>query len=120
MGATERIFEMMKYLCRVRHATMPELADKFGVSVRTIKRDIDELGYLIPLEIKSGRYEGGVYVMEDYRWDKAYMTAEDIDLLIKIKAIGANKQKLVLEGDELQRLEQIIITYSSGQRKLSF
>ena len=114
MGATERIFEMMKYLCRVRHATMPELADKFGVSVRTIKRDIAELGYLIPLEIKSGRYEGGVYVMEDYRWDKAYMTVEDIALLIKIKAVGANKQKLVLEGDELQRLGQIIITYWVG------
>ena len=92
MGTTERIFEMMKYLCQVRHATMPALAEKFGVSVRTIKRDIDELGYLIPLEIKTGRYEGGVYVMQGYKWDKAYMSAEDIALLIKIKKVGEKKK----------------------------
>ena len=28
MGTAERIIEMMKYLCRVRHSTMPELAGK--------------------------------------------------------------------------------------------
>lgn len=117
MGTTERIFEMMKHLCQVRHATMPELADKFGVSVRSIKRDIDELGYLIPLEIKTGRYEGGVYVMDDYRWDKAYMSAEDIALLIKIKTIGANGKRLILEGEDLLRLERIITTYSMPQAK---
>ena len=112
MGTTERILEMMKYLCQVRHATMPALAEKFGVSVRTIKRDIDELGYLIPLEIKTGRYEGGVYVMQGYKWDKAYMSAEDIALLIKIKKVGEKKESLVFEGDELSRLERIISTYS--------
>lgn len=112
MGTTERIFEMMKYLCQVRHATMPALAEKFGVSVRTIKRDIDELGYLIPLEIKTGRYEGGVYVMQGYKWDKAYMSAEDIALLIKIKKVGEKKERLVFEGDELSRLERIISMYS--------
>ena len=103
---------MMKYLCQVRHATMPALAEKFGVSVRTIKRDIDELGYLIPLEIKTGRYEGGVYVMQGYKWDKAYMSAEDIALLIKIKKVGEKKERLVFEGDELSRLERSISTYS--------
>ena len=112
MGTTERIFEMMKYLCQVRQATMPALAEKFGVSVRTIKRDIDEIGYLIPLEIKTGRYEGGVYVMQGYKWDKAYMSAEDIALLIKIKKVGEKKERLVFGGDELSRLERIISTYS--------
>lgn len=113
MGTPERIFEMMKYLCRVRHATMPQLAEKFGVSVRAIKRDVDELGYLIPLEIKTGRYDGGVYVMDGYRWDRAYMSAEDIDLLIQIKNIGKDKGRLVLEGDDLMRLERIISSYSA-------
>ena len=108
---------MMKYLCRVRHETMPNLAEMFGVSVRTIKRDIDELGYLIPLETKTGRYDGGVYVMEDYHWDKAYMSAEDIALLIKIKTAAENNEKVLFEGDDLQRLESIISTYSIPQRK---
>lgn len=106
---------MMKHLCQVRHTTMPALAEKFSVSVRTIKRDIDELGYLIPLEIKTGRYEGGVYVMQGYKWDKAYMSAEDIALLIKIKKVGEKKERLVFESDELRRLERIISTYSLPQ-----
>lgn len=96
---------------------MPELAQKFGVSVRTIKRDIDELGYLIPVLTKAGRYGGGVYVMDDYRWDKAYMREEEITLLIKIKNIGTNKEKLALEHNDLKILENIISTYSSTKIK---
>ena len=112
---TERIIDMMKYLCRVRYASMPKLAEMYGVSVRTIKRDIDELGALIPLQIKAGRYEGGVYVMEGYRWDKAYMSAEDIELLTKIKSIGEKQERLVLNQDALARLTRIISAYSIPQ-----
>lgn len=118
MGTTERIFEIMKYLCKVRYATMSELADMFGVSVRTIKRDIDELGYLIPLETKTGRYGGGVYVMDDYKWDKAYMSEEDISLLNKIKTTGINKQILIFDENDLIRIERIITTYSLQIKKL--
>lgn len=118
MGTTERIFEIMKYLCKIRYATMSELADMFGVSVRTIKRDIDELGYLIPLETKTGRYGGGVYVMDDYKWDKAYMSEEDISLLIKIKTTGINKQILIFDENDLIRIERIITTYSLPNKKI--
>jgi predicted DNA-binding transcriptional regulator YafY len=96
---------------------MTELAVKFGVSVRTIKRDIDELGYLIPIKTKFGRYEGGVYVMEDYKWDKAYMSDEDIALLVRIKEIAAVKQNVVLDEDDLQRLERLIVTYCMPKEK---
>lgn len=117
MGTTGRIFEMMKYLCQVRHATMSELANKFGVSVRTIKRDIDELGYLIPLQTRTGRYEGGIYVMEGYTWDRAYMSADDIALLIKIKTVSEKKEILQLDTESIQRLERIISTYSMPKFK---
>lgn len=49
MGTAERRLEIMKYLCRKRHATMSFLAEKFGVSVRTIQRDIFELTFMMPL-----------------------------------------------------------------------
>ena len=78
MGTTERIFKIMIYICRVRHSIIPELAEKFGVSIRTIKRDINELGYIIPIETRVGRNTGGVYVMEDYQWNNMYMSTEDI------------------------------------------
>lgn len=91
---------------------MPELADRFGVSIRTIKRDIDELGYIIPLQTKSGRYNGGVYVMKDYRWDMIYMNVTDIELLKRIKGVGQKGGKLILNKDEIKRLEGIIAKYS--------
>lgn len=117
MGTIGRILTMMKCLCQVRHATIPELAKQFGVSERTIRRDIEELGYFIPLETRAGRYEGGVYVMEDYVWDKAYMSAEDIELLIRIKTIGEKQERLMLDGTSLQRLGRIITTYSMPRAK---
>ena len=109
---TERIFDMMKYLCRARYTSMPKLAEMYGVSVRTIKRDIDVLGSFIPIETRSGRYEGGVYVMEGYRWDKSYMSAEDIALLAYIKQIGERQERLVLNQDDLVRLSRMISVYS--------
>ena len=117
MGTTERIFAIMKYLCQVRHSTMPELAEKFGVSVRTIKRDIDELGFLIPLETKTGRYDGGVYVIDGYCWDKAYMSKEDIALLEKVKTVMTNNTGTFFDGNDLQRLTRIISTYSAPRAK---
>lgn len=109
----------MAYICRARYATMSELANMFGVSTRTIKRDIDELGYLIPIETRSGRYEGGVYVMDNYRWDKVYMSDEEIELLTKIKMIGFESEKLILEDFELKTLESIITTYSMPKKVYS-
>ena len=40
MGTAERRLEILKYLCKKRHATMPELSEQFGVSLRTIQRYI--------------------------------------------------------------------------------
>ena len=117
MGTAERRIEIMKLLCRERYITMPVLAQRFSVSVRTIQRDIDELGFMMPLQIKTGRYEGGVYVMDDYRWDKAYMSAEDITLLTMIKAVGEKREKLMLNENSMDRLNRIISTYSPPQTK---
>ena len=117
MGTAERIIEMMKYLCRVRHSTMPELAESFGVSVRTVKRDIDELGYLIPLETKTGRYDGGVYVMDNYRWDKQYMSAEETEFLKNIKRKATEGTVIILNEKEFRILDMIIEAYSVPQRK---
>ena len=85
MGTAERRLAIMKQLCRERHATMASLAEQYNVSIRTIQRDIFELTFLMPLDIKSGRYEGGVYVIGDYTMDRMYMTEEELDLLIKVK-----------------------------------
>lgn len=117
MGTAERRIEIMRLLCCERYITMPALAERFSVSVRTIKRDIDELGYIIPLEIKMGRYEGGVYVMNGFFWDRVYMSEDDIALLETIISIGEVGAMLVLDKPALQRLKNMIKTYAVPKTK---
>lgn len=69
MGTAERRLKLMSLLCKRRHETMSNLATEFGVSVRTIQRDIDEISDMVPVYVKTGRYEGGVYMMDGYSSD---------------------------------------------------
>lgn len=111
MGTAERRLEIMKLLCKRRYETMSNLSDEFGVSIRTIHRDIDELTFLMPLYVKSGRYDGGVYVGDDYTMDKMYMTTEEINLLIKVRKMTSDK----LSKLENTLLDQIIKAYSKNK-----
>ena len=110
MGTAERRLEVLKYLCQKRHATMPELAEKFGVSVRTIHRDIYEIEatFHAPLDVKCGKYDGGVYVIGDYSFDRAYMRDEELALLSKVKNIVQNR----LSDKENKLFTQIIQAYT--------
>lgn len=110
MGTAERRLEILKYLCRYRRATMPQLAEKFGVSVRTIQRDIFEIEatFHVPLDIRCGKYDGGVFVKGDYSFDRAYMYDEELELLTKIH--GMVKHKLTKKENSM--LSRIIKTYT--------
>ena len=110
MGTAERRLEILKYLCRYRRATRPQLAEKFGVSVRTIQRDIFEIEatFHVPLDIRCGKYDGGVFVKGDYSFDRAYMYDEELELLAKIH--GMVKHKLTKRENSL--LLRIINTYT--------
>jgi len=66
MGPNERRMEIIEALCRRRQDTMANLAAEFGVSVRTIKNDIDILSLSYPIETIRGRYGGGVRVADGY------------------------------------------------------
>lgn len=110
MGTAERRLEILKYLCQKRYATMPELAEIFGVSVRTIHRDIYEIEatFHAPLDVKSGKYEGGIYVIGDYSFDRAYMRDEELALLAKVKGMVSDK----LSDKENTMFLRIIETYT--------
>ena len=56
MGTAERRLEILKYLCKFRKATMPHLAKIFGVSVRTVQRDVLEIEatFHVPLDVRCG------------------------------------------------------------------
>lgn len=85
MGSAERRREIMKLLCRRRHETIENMAFEFGVSERTIRRDIEILSLSEPIYTQSGRYGGGVYVTENYSIDRLYMSEEEENILRKLK-----------------------------------
>lgn len=60
MGTAERRNEIMRVLCRKRHETVLNLAKEFGVSERTILRDVVALSLTEPIYTQCGRYGGGV------------------------------------------------------------
>lgn len=110
MGTAERRLEILKYLCKFRKATMPQLAEMFGVSIRTIQRDILEIEatFHVPLDVRCGKYDGGVYVIGDYSFDRAYMHEDELRLLAKIQKLVKSQ----LSDNENSLLSQIIKTYT--------
>lgn len=110
MGTAERRLEILKYLCRVRKSTMPKLSELFGVSVRTIQRDIFEIEttFRVPLDIRCGKYDGGIYVIGDYSFDRAYMHEDELSLLTKVKKLVEGQ----LSDKENVLLSRIIKTYT--------
>ena len=115
MGTSERRREIMKTLCRYRYKTIRNLAVEFGVSTRTIQRDIETLSRTEPIYTQMGRC-GGVYVVEGYSMDRMYMTDTEINVLQKLY-IATDKNITLLTNDEKNILKLIISQYSKPKSK---
>ena len=111
MGTSERRRQMMLLLCRRRHETMRNLASEFGVSERTIRRDVEALSCTEPIYTQTGRYGGGVYVMEGYYIDRMYMSSEEIGVLKKVEMLSSAKSPWRLTAAELAIFKTMIAKY---------
>ena len=98
MGPNERRQEIMETLCHRRQETMANLAFEFGVSVRTIRNDIDCLSLSYPLETIRGRYGGGVRVMDGFYMNRKYLKPEQRDLLVRLSQNLSGKDLAVMNG----------------------
>lgn len=77
-----RLFQILYYLLERGHATAPELAEKFEVSVRTIYRDIDVLsGAGIPVYVTAGR-SGGIRFLDGYVLDKSLFSDSEQQVIL--------------------------------------
>lgn len=110
LGAAERRKEIMIALCRRRHDTVNNLAFEFGVSARTIRRDIEALSLKEPIYTRTGRYGGGIYVTDGYYIDRMYMSDEESKVLVKIFNFAVSHD--ALDSNELQALRHIIEKYT--------
>lgn len=109
---TERRTALLKTLCRRRHETVSNLAVEFGVSERTIRRDIHILGLTEPIYTQPGRYGGGVYVTENYYMDRMYLGEPEIALLAKILRHTKLKSPYILTNEDIRIMQKILSDYT--------
>lgn len=112
MGTAERRIEIMRVLCRRRHETISNLAEEFGVSTRTILRDIEALSVTEPIYTQCGRYGGGIYVISDYSMTRMYMTERELAVLHKLSKLADEKTICELSIEENKLLKSIISQYT--------
>ncbi len=72
----DRLLAIVFILFNRRRAAAPEPAERFGVSVRTIYRDIDTIDAAgIPIVSFQG---GGFGIVESYRLERQVLTLEEM------------------------------------------
>ena len=84
MKTVERRERIIGILCEKRRETVKRLSYEFNVSERTVRRDIEALSKMYPIYTKSGKYGGGVYILENFRQSTGYMSDKELSLLIRI------------------------------------
>ena len=85
-----RLFRILYYLLDKGHATAPELAEKFEVSVRTIYRDVDAISSAgIPIYVTTGR-NGGIQFLDNYVLNKSFFSdSEKLKILSGLQSLSA-------------------------------
>ncbi|MBD3315784.1 MAG: WYL domain-containing protein [Chitinivibrionales bacterium] len=94
-----RLLAVTVMLLNRRKATARELADHFGVSIRTIYRDIESINSAgIPIVSYQG-YEGGFCIMDNYKLDRQLLTFRDmLSILSALKGVNATFNDRELQG----------------------
>ncbi len=78
-----RLLGMTYYMLNHKHSTAEELAEKFGVSKRTVYRDIETLCEAgLPLYTTQGT-GGGIHLMESYRMDCNTLTETEFQNVLR-------------------------------------
>ena len=117
MGTAERRNAILRALCRRRHETISNLAFEFGVSERTIRRDIEILSLTEPIYTQTGRYSGGIYIVDNYKMDQMYMEEDELSVLKKVLGFAEYRQKCILTDKEISVFRGIVKNYSKPQMK---
>ncbi len=107
MSANERREAILNTLLLRRRDKASNLANEFGVSERTIRNDIVILSCSYPIEMKQGRYDGGIEVAPWFHMDRKYLAPEQFNLLKRLAPS--------LEGEDLKVLNSIITQFAVHQ-----
>lgn len=93
MTATDRRQAIIEALSARRCETREHLAQEFGVSIRTVTRDITHLSLSYPIVINEGR-GGGIAVMDGFYLYHNRLRPQDIAFLERLsKSLSTEDQK---------------------------
>lgn len=113
MGTTERRNAIMRCLYRRRHDTINNLASEFGVSNKTIQRDIDHLSLTEPIYTMCGRYGGGVYIMTEKAAHEETAGAQEAEVLAKLLYLLEKQQGAGLNQEEMNVFRRVVRNYTT-------
>ena len=120
MRRTERLFALAEYLRGRRTGVTAEvLAERFGVTLRTIYRDLDALREAsLPLSAERGR--GGGYALDrSYSLPPVNFTAREAALLVALGRFAINTRLLPFSDTLESALDKVRAALStSAQREL--
>lgn len=95
MNASERRMAIWNTLCMHRQVTIGFLASKYGVSVRTIRYDVEVLSRSYPIETRAGK-NGGVRLADWFRPGNDILMPEQMDLLLKLQSEMEGKDAIIM------------------------
>lgn len=111
MNTVERREQLIQILAMRGKTSVRVLAEKLGVSERTVSRDLDLLSSNTPIGVEHGR-SGGYYISNYKALNLPCMKDFEIDLLQKIATDTENGSSCTLTPNEHQLLQNIIALYS--------
>ena len=120
MRRTERLFALAEYLRGRRTGVTAEaLADRFGVTMRTIYRDLDALR-VASLPVTAERGRGGGYALDrGYTLPPLNFTAREAALLVVLGRFAIDMRLLPFAGTLESALDKVRAALStSAQREL--
>ncbi len=82
-STAERRMSLLEILCRRKKDSLISLASDLGVSVRTVRNDIQVLACTYPIYTVTGQ-QGGVFIERWFKFGMVYMTTEQIELLKRL------------------------------------
>lgn len=116
MGAAERRNQILKLLYRRRFETIANLALEMEVSERTVRRDIATLSAVEPIYTRTGRYGGGVYIVDDCYLEGLNLTDKELKTL-QVISLYFRLQHRHMSNQYLDTLYQITKKSESLKQK---
>ena len=111
----ERRERIIRILMMNGKCTMQQLADSLNVSTRTIKRDIDILGYRYPICTENHR-NGGVYISNYGTVIPPKVSRMEIEVIQKIISEAEQTGRCCLDKSEIEVLKELIAAHSDRKR----